>query len=33
METLAFVADLRGMAPEALARQVEENAGRAFGLP
>jgi TatD DNase family protein len=32
METLAFVADLRGTTPDALERQVEENAGRAFGL-
>lgn len=33
METLAFVADLREITAEALARQVEENAGRAFRLP
>jgi TatD DNase family protein len=33
MDTLAFVADLRGIAPDALARQVEENARRAFQLP
>jgi TatD DNase family protein len=33
MDTLAFVAGLRGRTSDALARQVEENAGRAFRLP
>jgi TatD DNase family protein len=33
METLAFVADLRGTPPDVLERQVEENAARAFRLP
>jgi TatD DNase family protein len=33
MDTLAFVAGLRGRSSDALARQVEANAGRAFGLP
>lgn len=33
METLAFVADLRGVTSDALAEQVEANAARAFRLP
>ena len=33
MDTLAFVAGLRGRSSDALGRQVEENAGRAFRLP
>jgi len=33
METLAFVADLRGTELDTLERRVEENAARAFGLP
>jgi TatD DNase family protein len=33
METLAFVAALRGAEPAVLERQVEENAARAFRLP
>jgi TatD DNase family protein len=33
METLAFVAGLRGRSSDAVARQVEQNAARAFGLP
>ena len=33
MATLAYVAGLRGVAPAALAQQVEANAARAFRLP
>ena len=33
MDTLAFVAELRGAEPASVERQVEENAARAFRLP